>query len=101
MTRPNPLKLGKKLRCLDFCSHFWVARIKTGIKTNTVIRLMATPFASARPKSGPIWNCMNTRAKKPITVVSPLERMELVDLHRASTMASLGVAVSVRHSSNR
>ena len=74
-----------------------------GMKVNTVTRLRATPLASARPRSGPIWNCMSTSARKPMTVVRPLDKMELVDLHSASTMQSSGLAsgFSARHSAKR
>ena len=77
--------------------------MSAGIKVNTVTRLSTTPFASARPRSGPIWNCMSTSARKPMTVVRPLDRMEPVDLHRASTMHSSGLAsgFSARHSAKR
>ena len=49
----------------------------------------------ARAMAGPtIW---------PMTVVRPLDRMEPVDLHRASTMHSSGLApgFSARHSAKR
>ena len=71
------------------------------MKVNTVIRLRATPFASARPRSGPIRNCIRHSARKPITVVRPLDRMEVVDMVSASTIASFGSVVVWRHSAKR
>ena len=73
------------------------------MKVNTVTRLSTTPLASARPRSGPIWNCMSTSARKPMTVVRPLDRMDPVDLHRASTMQSSALAsgCAARHSAKR
>ena len=77
-----------------------MASIKFGIKTKTVIRLIAIPFARARPRSDPMPNRIKINAKNPITVVSPLARMEFVDLHNASIIASLGSDISRLHSSN-
>ena len=99
--RPSPRKEGMKERCRVFSSHLWVRRISEGENRNTVIRLTATPLPSTSPISGPIWNRIRHRARKPMTVVSPLERMDMVDLHRADTMASWGLAESRRHSSKR
>ncbi len=72
-----------------------------GMKRNTVRRLMATPFASAKPRSGPILKRIRQSAKNPITVVSPLERMELVEEQSASIMASLESEISRLHSEKR
>ena len=91
-SRPNPVKEGSK-------GLWWVLSIqgravttRAGTKVKTVSRLKATPLARARPRSGPIWNCISTRAAKPMTVVRPLDRMEEADLVRASTMQSPGSA---------
>ena len=62
---------------------------------------MATPFASTRPRSGPIWNCIRHSARKPMTVVRPLERIDPVDMHSARTMASRSSPDSRLHSSKR
>ncbi len=79
----------------------YVASTKHGMKVNTVTRLMAMPFASARPRSGPMRYCMSTSARKPMTVVRPLARIDEVEAHRASTMAVLASGASRRHSSKR
>ena len=69
------------------------------MNTNTTIRLIAIPFASARPRSGPIRNRIRQRARKPITVVRPLEKIEPVELHKAFTIASWGSPSCLRYSS--
>ena len=60
----------------------------TGASVNTVRSEMNTPFASARPRSGPILNCIKTRAKKPMMVVRADESIDANDISSASTIAS-------------
>ena len=96
---PNIVNCGIKFLCLVFSINGYTAIISAGININTTIRLIATPFASARPRSIPIPNLMNNNAKKPITVVRPLEEIDEVDLHNASTMAPFLSGLSLRHSS--
>ena len=67
----------------------------------TVTILMAMPLARAMPRSGPSPKRMNTSARKPMTVVSPLDIMLMVDLHSASTMASRGSDSSSSRSEKR
>ena len=80
---------------------FSVHSSRLGTKKNAVIRLMPMPLARARPMSRPRPKRMSTRARKPITVVRPLDNMEAVDLLRASAMASPSSRPAARHSSNR
>ena len=77
---PNLLNDGINERCCVLSMSLYVRKISAGMKVNTVIRLSATPFASARPRSGPIRNCIRHSARKPMTVVSPLDRMDVVDI---------------------
>ena len=51
------------------------------MKINTLIRLIAIPFANASPRSGPMPKCIKINARKPITVVSPLDKMEDSDYY--------------------
>ena len=46
---------------------------------------------------------MSTSARNPMTVVRPLDRIDPVDLHRASTMQSSALASgrAARHSAKR
>ena len=75
--------------------------MSAGSKMKTVIMLITMPFASAVPRSLPRPKRMNTSARKPITVVSPLDMMLVVDLQRASVIASRGEGSSSRHSAKR
>ena len=75
--------------------------MSAGSKMNTVIMLIAMPLASASPRSGPNPKRMNTSARKPMTVVRPLDMMLMVDLHSASTMASRGSDSSSSRSEKR
>ena len=79
----------------------YVLSVSAGMNRNTVTRLMPTPLASASPRSGPSLKRMSASARKPITVVRPLEAMEPVDMHSAFIIASRTSPVSRRHSSKR
>lgn len=54
--------------------------IVAGINKNTVSKLIPIPLANALPKSGPIPNRINKSARKPITVVNPLDKIDDADL---------------------
>ena len=83
----NFRKLGRKRRCLVLSFHFVNLRIMAGMKNTTVIRLKMIPFASTRPMSNPMVNFMDTRARKPTTVVRLLAKIELMAASMALTMA--------------
>ena len=59
-----------------------------GTKVKTEIRLMAMPLASAKPRSGPILNCMAASAIKPMQTVQPLEKTATDALQHDCTMSS-------------
>ena len=71
--------------------HFVNFRIMAGIKNTTVIRLNTIPFARTRPISKPMVKFMDTRARKPTTVVRLLAKIELMASSMAPTMASSSV----------
>ena len=66
--------------------------IITGCRMITVKRDKSTPFASTKPRSYPMPNCMKKRATKPPMVVSALAEMEASVLGRAEMMASRGLS---------
>ena len=51
---PNLVNEGINERCRVFSMYLYVVRMNTGMNANTVIRLIAIPFASTRPRSGPM-----------------------------------------------
>ncbi len=69
-----------------------------GTNVKTVTRLMSMPLARARPRSGPILNCMAASDRKPNVMARPLVKMAVDDLHRALTMSAPTLAVVPRHS---
>ena len=72
--------------------------IRHGKKTSATIRLIVTPLASARPRSGPILYFIRHSAMKPIMVVNPLDTSEDVLRHSASVIAEFLSAQVLRHS---
>ena len=59
-----------------------------GRKASTLTRLNRIALDIAQPRSGPIRKAMNTRARNPVTVVSPLESTLPADCFTAAHMAA-------------
>ena len=57
--------------------------IKAGKQVKILIKLNSTPFARTNPKSFPIVKLMNTKAKRPTTVVTELLEIDVNDLYKA------------------
>ena len=79
----------------------YAVRTSAGINVKTATMLIATPFASASPRSKPILNCIRHSARKPMTVVSPLERIDDEDIVSARTIASFWSGSVCLHSAKR